>query len=471
TITFSTNHSSYYVLSKGEPEVAKAQTPVFVTGPTFTNTKSVTITTTDGSEVYFKSSPGSTKPTVGATLPTKNNANGWTKYTEPINISATTSFIAVAIKDGMFTSSPQTMTYTKSSTTPGGDDGPGVATTTTTPAVTTSVSVSTATTTTTSRAVITQPPTATDPTSTVSTTTNNPEVTTTPPTDSVSTTTSTSVSTTSSSITTKPGDTGTTTLQTLTTTSRPPVDEDEFLNILKQEEPVVVLADIDGSVISPEILKAIKEGGKDVKVVLDDGYTYIIKADSITDDLSDFDLEIDVDLTGKAAVVNDEEGVKVPGNSIVISPNFIGEFGFEISFNFTADQLKDSGINGNNVKLFYVDGTGKVTDNGKLTLNSDGSVDVTISHASFYVLSEEEPISAGDSRYNKGDILGSGKSNINDALEILRYLAKLDSEINKNTLAYNAALIVDDAEKPTINDALEVLKYLAKLDSKVTARG
>ncbi|MCL1866932.1 MAG: hypothetical protein FWF82_05940, partial [Oscillospiraceae bacterium] len=56
---------------------------------------------------------------------------------------------------------------------------------------------------------------------------------------------------------------------------------------------------------------------------------------------------------------------------------------------------------------------------------------------------------------------------INSALEILKYLAKLDSTTVKiGTASWSNALIVDkDAEKPTINDALDVLKYLAKLES------
>jgi hypothetical protein len=78
-------------------------------------------------------------------------------------------------------------------------------------------------------------------------------------------------------------------------------------------------------------------------------------------------------------------------NAIVIAPNFSGEFGFEIEFNFTAEQLAEAGINGENVRLFHVDYDGNVTDKGQATVNDDGSITFVLDRASFYVLSEEKP--------------------------------------------------------------------------------
>ncbi|MCL1866085.1 MAG: hypothetical protein FWF82_01600, partial [Oscillospiraceae bacterium] len=56
---------------------------------------------------------------------------------------------------------------------------------------------------------------------------------------------------------------------------------------------------------------------------------------------------------------------------------------------------------------------------------------------------------------------------VSDALEILRYLAKLPSEVENNPDSLKAACIVSE-KVPTINDALEVLRYLAKLTSQLT---
>jgi hypothetical protein len=65
-----------------------------------------------------------------------------------------------------------------------------------------------------------------------------------------------------------------------------------------------------------------------------------------------------------------------------------------------------------------------------------------------------------------GDITGTGDSTIGDALEILKFLAKLPSEVTKNPCNHAAATITG-GKYPAIGDALEILKYLAKLPSLV----
>jgi flagellin-like hook-associated protein FlgL len=59
---------------------------------------------------------------------------------------------------------------------------------------------------------------------------------------------------------------------------------------------------------------------------------------------------------------------------------------------------------------------------------------------------------------------------IEDALEILKFLAGLDSKINDKNFdsAYKASLLnKSDKSNPTISDALEILKSLAKMESKL----
>ncbi|MCL1866340.1 MAG: endo-1,4-beta-xylanase [Oscillospiraceae bacterium] len=65
-----------------------------------------------------------------------------------------------------------------------------------------------------------------------------------------------------------------------------------------------------------------------------------------------------------------------------------------------------------------------------------------------------------------GDVDENGVVTINDALEILKFLAKLDSEVMSSDISLKNSLVLGMSEMPTINDALEVLKFLAKLDSK-----
>ncbi|MCL1866491.1 MAG: pectate lyase [Oscillospiraceae bacterium] len=84
--------------------------------------------------------------------------------------------------------------------------------------------------------------------------------------------------------------------------------------------------------------------------------------------------------------------------------------------------------------------------------------------------STEESATATDSEHNEprlvGDVDCNGTVTINDALEILKHLAKLSSEIDNGGNNRKNAIILG-GESPTINDALEILKYLAKLESKV----
>jgi hypothetical protein len=72
--------------------------------------------------------------------------------------------------------------------------------------------------------------------------------------------------------------------------------------------------------------------------------------------------------------------------------------------------------------------------------------------------------------FRLGFVRGAKSITINDALEILKYLAKLDSVLTLGDTyitaenAMRAAKIVDpNGARPTISDALEILKYLAKL--------
>jgi hypothetical protein len=213
-------------------------------------------------------------------------------------------------------------------------------------------------------------------------------------------------------------------------------------------------------VISADELQSIREIGNDVEVVLPSGHSFTIIADSITENAQAFDLDVAVDLTIRA--VKNVDGVKIPGNSTVIAPNVTGEFGFNITFTITAAQLAEKGLNADNAGLFYVNHAGTVTEMDKVKINTDGSVEFTVNHASFYILTEETPISAGDSRFDTGDVNGDGEVSISDVLEILMYLAGLDSVINSSTLSLNAALVVSE-DNPAINDVLEILMKLAGL--------
>gem|GEM_PF-6083485 len=174
------------------------------------------------------------------------------------------------------------------------------------------------------------------------------------------------------------------------------IDADVLISIIEAaiasgETPVLVLADLiaetGGSVITADVLRFIAEMGVDVDVLLPSGYMFTIIADSISDDVGDFDLNIDIYFTNRSTEI---DGTKFPANSIVIAPNFSGEFGFEIRFTFTAEQLLEAGINGNNVRLYHVTRDGVITEMGRARVLDDGSIEFVVDRASYYVLSEED---------------------------------------------------------------------------------
>ena len=173
---------------------------------------------------------------------------------------------------------------------------------------------------------------------------------------------------------------------TTTTPSEPITPSNVFVDALNQEKPFVKLDKNTGTVISKESLQAIKDSGKIIKIELPNGLIITIDPATITDNAVAIDLNIDVDITDKATNI---DGTKIPANSVVIRPSAHGEFGFEINFTITAEQLSKSGLSVSNIELFYVDKNGNVTDYPNVTRNADGSVTISISKASYYYLSEK----------------------------------------------------------------------------------
>ena len=161
------------------------------------------------------------------------------------------------------------------------------------------------------------------------------------------------------------------------------------------ETPTIDLTNAGNlTIIDSNVLLAIKASGVDVVVVLPSGYTFTIIAASISDDVGAFDLNIDVITKYVTTLVETIGGgkVDVSANSIVFMPNFHGEFGFDIVFHVTPEQLDDAGISTEGIQRFHVCAVGNVTDKEEPTVNDDGSVNFTIDHASFHVLSNDRPI-------------------------------------------------------------------------------
>jgi len=99
----------------------------------------------------------------------------------------------------------------------------------------------------------------------------------------------------------------------------------------------------------------------------------------------DLNLEVTIVPPGSPTRIGN---VNVGANSIVIDPAASGQFGFTITLTIPAAQFTAAGVNANNVQLFLVDSEGRASRQGQVRLNNDGSASISISRASFYVLTE-----------------------------------------------------------------------------------
>jgi len=166
------------------------------------------------------------------------------------------------------------------------------------------------------------------------------------------------------------------------------IPDDKIMVALEQDRPFISIEYGQSTVISEYALHAIRDSGKVLEIELPNGIIISIDSDLITDSARSIDINIDFTITQPATNVN---GVQFPANTIVLSPVASGEFGFTISFNISAEKLAEAGLNGNNVRLFHISTGGVVTEHNRLRRNDDGSVTISISSASRYVLSEVAP--------------------------------------------------------------------------------
>jgi len=162
-----------------------------------------------------------------------------------------------------------------------------------------------------------------------------------------------------------------------------------IMDALESVRPLIRISESDPTIISEESLQIIRESGRILEIELPNGLVIRIDPNSITNNTTALNINIDVEITGQETIVND---VQFPANSIVIAPSAHGAFGLSISFDISARQLADAGLDASDTRLFYISSEGVVTEAGMIRQNDDGSVTITINHASLYLLSEEEPV-------------------------------------------------------------------------------
>lgn len=127
----------------------------------------------------------------------------------------------------------------------------------------------------------------------------------------------------------------------------------------------------------------------------------VVTVDISSDDGVDYSVTIDPELIKEVKAVNlamditvgtdsgkKVSGVEVPAGSIVIAPAQKGDFGMTLQVTIPAAALDDVDLE--EVALYYIADDGIVTKmpRNALRVNADGSLTVSISHASQYVVSD-----------------------------------------------------------------------------------
>jgi hypothetical protein len=109
---------------------------------------------------------------------------------------------------------------------------------------------------------------------------------------------------------------------------------------------------------------------------------------SMTEEEVDKSINIEVGASENYVI----DSVIMPANRVFVTSTIHGDFGFDYSFDVTAEQLNTAGLNSNEVKLFYVADDRNISEIANaIKANSDGSLTVTINHFSTFVLAETAP--------------------------------------------------------------------------------
>jgi hypothetical protein len=150
--------------------------------------------------------------------------------------------------------------------------------------------------------------------------------------------------------------------------------------------------------------------------------------------------------------------VGIPNSSILLPQIGIG--GSTMHLTIPAELLAEANLNMSRVRLFRMDADGAITASaGLMRFSNTNRITVQYSDRSAQFILTEITL---------GDVTGTGKPEVTDALQILRSLVGLSNIIETNAIARAAALITNpDDSAPSVNDALQILRNLVGLSSRL----
>lgn len=172
-------------------------------------------------------------------------------------------------------------------------------------------------------------------------------------------------------------------------------DVNDAIKDAETKDTVTVEVEGDGASLSKNAVEAVKASGKALEVKTESA-TIKVSADELKNVDSSIDLGMGVDKATDALTVGK---VSVPKNSVLIQPAAKGDFGFKVSVEVEVP----AGLDAEKAKLYYVDGNNVTEVKDGLTVEN-GKATITISHASYYIISDGEV----KGEEGKGDNVNTG---------------------------------------------------------------
>lgn len=161
------------------------------------------------------------------------------------------------------------------------------------------------------------------------------------------------------------------------------VTDDTVKGALKADEPVVYIEAEKASVKED----AIGEIAKSDKPVTFEAEEYAVTIDpALISEVKAINLAMDISVDTSLA---EDSGIEMPENAITLIPAQKGDFGMTLSVTIPAAKIADLDVDA--VKVYYVSDDGEISlIEDAVTVNADGSISVAISHASGYIITDEE---------------------------------------------------------------------------------
>lgn len=157
-----------------------------------------------------------------------------------------------------------------------------------------------------------------------------------------------------------------------------------------EAEEVVIYVAKDEAAISEAAIGEIAKN--DVVVTLASENCTVTIDPALITEVKDIDLAMDISVVADEAISEIVSGdVAVPAKALVIAPAQKGDFGMTVTVTIPAATVEE--FDSENLFCYYISDDGEIEDlSDDLVLNDDGSISLAISHASQYVVTDEQMI-------------------------------------------------------------------------------